>query len=276
MARWRARMLPSADMTDPRLRIVRAPPGLIWRAFDEDQAVGAVSAMLRPNGRWFVHFDVCRDDSHEPLLAAVSENTGSDLYTIAGETDKQALAQFTSLGFAVSRRESFVVVPTDPEVTGLHDTDEPEGVVIISANDGFEDQLRLLDDALRQDVPGTEGWQWDPADFNEETFGSDFDPATYLVAVDEASGEYIGLVRVWNSPGRPRLGLIAVLPPYRRRGLAKILLARAFRALHERGKKEVTAEVDDTNTAARALMAKLGARRTNGMVELVRPARAGS
>ncbi len=258
-------------MTDSRLLIVRAPPGLIWRAVDEGQAVGAVSAVLRPNGRWFVHFDVCRDDSYEPLLTAVAQNTGGDLYTIACEADRQSLAQFTRLGFTVSRRESFFVIPTDPEVTGLHDTDEPDGVVIISANDGFEDQLRLLDDALRQDVPGTEGWQWDPADFNEETFGSDFDPATYLVAVDVASGEYIGLVRVWNSPGRPRLGLIAVLPPYRRRGLATVLLARAFRALHERGKKEVTAEVDDTNAAARALMSKLGARRTNGIIELIRP-----
>lgn len=91
------------------------------------------------------------------------------------------------------------------------------------------------------------------------------------MAVDVASGEYIGLVRVWNSPGRPRLGLIAVLAPYRRRGLATVLLARAFRALHERGKKEVTAEVDDLNMASLTLMSKLGARRTNGMLELVRP-----
>jgi ribosomal protein S18 acetylase RimI-like enzyme len=258
-------------MTDSRLKIVRAPPGLIWRALDGAQAVGAVSAVLRPNGRWFVHFDECRDDSYEPLLAAVAGNTGSDLYTFAGEGDEQSLAQLARHGFTVSRREGFFVIPTDPEVTGLRDTDEPDGVVIISANDGFEDQLRLLDDALRQDVPGAEGWQWDPADFNEETFGSDFDPATYLVAVDVASGEYIGLVRVWNSPGRPRLGLIAVLPPYRRRGLANVLLARAFRALHERGKKECTAEVDETNGASRALMSKLGARRTNGVIELIRP-----
>lgn len=154
-------------MTDPRLRIVRAPPGLIWRALDEDRAVGAVSAVLRPNGRWFAHFDVCRDDSYEPLLAAVAQNTGSDLYTLAGEADRQSVALFARLGFTVSRREGFFVVPTDPDVTGLQDTHEPDGVVIISANDGFEDQLRHLDEALRQDVPGAEGWHWDPVDFNE-------------------------------------------------------------------------------------------------------------
>ena len=148
-------------------------------------------------------------------------------------------------------------------------TDEPEGVVVISAVDAYEDQLRLLDDAVRQDVPGAAGWKWDPGDFRAETYGPDFDPAAYLIAVDKDSGEYLGLVRVWDSTGRPRLGLIAVISSYRRRGLATVLLARAFRAVHERGKTEVTAEVDDTNTASRSLLARLGARRIGGTVELV-------
>jgi ribosomal protein S18 acetylase RimI-like enzyme len=261
-------------MPDSRLRIVRAPPGLIWRALEGGQVVGAVSALLRPNDRWFIHFDLCREDSYEPLLCAVTDNTASDLYTAVDERNKEALARFEGLGFAVSRRENIVAIPTDPEANGLRVTDEPDGVIVISANDAFEDQLRLLDDALRQDVPGAEGWKWDPVDFNEETFGSDFDPTTYLVAVDIPSGEYIGLVRVWINPGRPRLGLIAVLPPYRRRGLASLLLARAFRVLHERGKKEVTAEVDETNAATRSLMTKLGARRIGGSVELTRPRQA--
>ncbi|MGI9008448.1 MAG: GNAT family N-acetyltransferase [Streptosporangiaceae bacterium] len=260
-------------MIGSRLRILRAPPGLVWRALDGDQVVGAMSALLRPDGRWFAHFDECQDDSYAPLIAAVAENTGSDLYTYADEANEHALARFDRLGFTVSRREGMYVIPTDPAITGLHATDEPAGVVIISAHNAFEDQLRLLDDALRQDVPGSTGWKWDPADFNEETFGADFDPATYLVAVDEPSGEYIGLVRVWKSPGRPRLGLIAVAAPYRRKGLASVLLARAFRPLHERGKKEVSAEVDDTNAASLALMAKLGATRIRGFVELVRPYR---
>ena len=111
--------------------------------------------MLRPNGRWFVHFDECADDSYAPLVAAVAENTGSDLYTYVDESDEQALGRLDRLGFVVSRREGMYVIPTDPAITGLQVTDEPDGVVIISANDAFEDQLRLLDDALRQDVPGT-------------------------------------------------------------------------------------------------------------------------
>jgi len=258
-------------MTASRVRVVRASPGLVWRALDGDDIVGAASAFLRPDGRWFVHLDLCRDDSYEPLLAAVGENTGSDLYAMADERNKQRLALLGRLGFTVNRRESLVVIPTDPQITGLHVTDEPDGVVIISANDAYEDQLRLLDDALRQDVPGSSGWKWDPGDFSEETFGRQFDPATYLVAVEVASGDYVGLARVWKRPGKPRLGLIGVLGPHRQQGLARILLARVFRVLHQRGQAEVAAEIDDTNAPSRALLLPLGAKAVGGFVEFIRP-----
>ena len=121
-------MLPSAAMPDSRFRIVRAPPGLIWRALDGDQVVGAASAVLRPNGRWFVHFDLCKEDSYQPLLAAVADNTASDLYTAVDERNKDALALFDRLGFAVCRRESIVAIPTDPQANGLHMTDEPDAL----------------------------------------------------------------------------------------------------------------------------------------------------
>jgi ribosomal protein S18 acetylase RimI-like enzyme len=113
--------------------------------------------------------------------------------------------------------------------------------------------------------------RWDAEGFRKETFGPDFDPATYLVAVEEASGEYAGLARVWNNPDGPRLGLIAVLAAHRRRGLARALLGLAFSVLSERGQSEVTAEVDDLNVASTTLPTGLGARRTGGgCVELVR------
>jgi RimJ/RimL family protein N-acetyltransferase len=253
-------MLTSGRMNSAQFRVVRASPGLVWRALSADQVVGAVSAFLRPDDRWFVSLEPGQDDdAYEPLIAAVAANTGD-----------QALETFGRLGFTELRRESNVLIPTDPQVTGLHETAEPEGIVIISAVDADEDQLRLLDDALRQDVPGGAGWKWDPGDFHEETFDSQFDPATYLVAVDADNGEYIGLARVWHSPGRPQLGLIAMLPGYRRRGLASVLLARAFAVLHEVGKSEVTGDVDDANSASRALLLGLGARRVGGSVEFVK------
>jgi ribosomal protein S18 acetylase RimI-like enzyme len=264
-------MLPSGPVTASSLRIVRASPGLVWRALDADHVAGSVTAFLRPDDRWFVIVDpISRSDSYEPLLAAVAENTASDLYAAVEDTDLEAPGILARLGFTVNRRESNYVVPTDPQVTGLNAA-VPDGLLIISAVDADEGDLRLLDVALRQDVPGTSGWRWDPADFYAETFDSQFDPATYLIAVDAAGGDYVGLVRVWNSPGQPRLGLIAVLAPYRRRGLASALLTQAFGVLHERGRTDVTAEVDDTNTASRKLLLRLGARRVGGIIEVIRP-----
>ena len=99
-----------------------------------------------------------------------------------------------------------------------------------------------------------------------------FDAATYLVALEQAGGDCIGLARVRNNPGAPRLGLIAVLPAHRRRGLARALLGHVFAVLHERGVREVRAEVDNTSHASTALFSSLGARRSGGSVELRRGA----
>lgn len=163
-------------------------------------------------------------------------------------------------------------VPTDPATTGLEIVAVP-GIDLVSANRVDERRLRELDEVLRQDVPGTDGWRWDEAAFRDETFDATyFDPTTYLVAVERGRGEYVGLARVWNNPGAPRLGLIAVLPAYRGRGLARALLARVFLVLHERGVPEVRAEVDDINLASMSLFTPLRARRIGGTVELRRDA----
>jgi ribosomal protein S18 acetylase RimI-like enzyme len=75
-----------------------------------------------------------------------------------------------------------------------------------------------------------------------------------------------------KQPGPPRLGLIGVMPGYRWRGLAKVLLAAVLAPLCGRGISEVAAEVDATNTASNALLLGIGARRTGDSIELVRRA----
>jgi len=217
--------------------------------------------VIRPDGRRFVRA------GHVPDARA------GELYCTVDEADADALRSCERLGFVVNRRESRYALPTDPDRTGLRDAALPEGFAVVTADEVDEERLRLLDDELRQDVPGTDGWRWDVAGFRAE-FDSAFDPATYLVAVDVASREYAGLVRVWNNPGGPRLGMIGVLPAYRGRGLARALLARVFAVLHERGRSEVSTEVDDENVASNALLGPLGARRTGGSIELVRPGHA--
>ena len=131
--------------------------------------------------------------------------------------------------------------------------------------------LRLLDDELRHDVPGAEGWQWNEADFHAETYeASDFDPTTYLIALERQTDDYAGIVRVWMTQPIPRLGFIGVRRRYRRRGVAAALLAEVFARLEERGVDEVSTEIDETNPASRALFEGLGARRTGTSVELVK------
>ena len=225
-------------------------PALTWRALDGDLVAGEVSARRRPDNRWFLYFDTWRADACPPLGDAVARDLGRDLYVTLEDAEYDALDACAQAGFAVHRRESYYRIPTDPAVTGLAGAVLPTGLDVLSAADADITRLRLLDDALRQDVPGCTGWRWDAEEFRAETFSPFFDPATYLVAVDRASGEYAGLVRIWRNRAGPRLGLIAVLAA--------------------QGGTSVVGEVDDTNVASVSLLTGLGARRYGGNVELIR------
>jgi ribosomal protein S18 acetylase RimI-like enzyme len=257
-------------MVAAALAVSRMQPGLTWRALDGDLVAGEVNARLRPDDRWFLYFDTWRADAYRPLADAVARDLGRDLYVTLEDGEYDALEACAQAGFAVHRRESYYRIPADPAVTGLAGAALPAELDVVSAADADITRLRLLDDTLRQDVPGCQGWRWDTEQFRAETFGPFFDPATYLVAVDRASGQYAGLVRVWRNRAGPRLGLIAMLAPYRRRGAARALLGQVFTVLAARGDTSVVGEVDDTNVASVSLLTGLGARRYGGSVELIR------
>ncbi len=245
-------------------------PSLTWRALDGELVAGEVSARLRPDKRCFLYFDTWRADAYPPLADAVARDLGHDLYVTLEDAEYDALDACAEAGFAVHRRESYYRIPTDPAVTGLAGAVLPAGLGVLSAAAADITRLRLLDDALRQDVPGSEGWRWDAEEFRAEMFSPFFDPATYLVAVDRAGGQYAGLVRIWRSRAGPRLGMIAMLAQYRRRGVARALLGQAFAVLAAQGATSVVGEVDDTNAASLSLLSGLGARRYGGNVELIR------
>jgi len=257
-------------MAEATLAVSRMRPALTWRALDGDLVAGEVSARLRPDNRWFLYFDTWRADAYPPLADAVARDLGRDLYVTLEDAEYDALEACARAGFAVHRRESYYRIPTDPVVTGLAGAVLPAGLDVLSAADADITRLRLLDDALRRDVPGSGGWRWDAGQFRAETFGPFFDRATYLVAVDRASGQYAGLVRIWRTRAGPRLGLIATLARYRRRGVARALLGLAFAVLAARGDASVVGEVDDANVASLSLLTGLGARRYGGNMELIR------
>jgi GNAT superfamily N-acetyltransferase len=169
-------------------------------------------AICRPDGRWFIR----SPDDDEP---------GVDLYATADDND---VAAYARRGFVIHRRVNHYLVPTGT----VGQVEPPAGVELVTADRVEEERLRELDDELRQDVPGSEGWRWVAGGFRAEMAGADFDPSVYIVAVDGV--DYIGIARVWMRRPVPRLGFVGVSRPYRRRGVALALLSRAFGVLASR------------------------------------------
>ncbi|MBF8189678.1 GNAT family N-acetyltransferase [Nonomuraea sp. K274] len=209
-------------------------------------------------------FHGCRADAYAPLAAAMAGHFGRPLRVVVDEGDD--LSPLTDAGFVLERRESRYTVSTGPASVPA-----PSGFTLVTADLVPELELRELDDELRQDVPGAEGWNWDERGFRKETYeSSQYDPATYLVAVNGSTGLYTGIARIWIRPSGPRLGMVAVTRAHRRRGLARAMLSQVFGVLHGRGLTEVSTEIDDTNLASIALLADFGARRTGADLWLVR------
>ena len=261
-------------MTAPP-RIVQAPSdptwrSSTWRAFAGDEAAGSATAWVRPDGRCFVSFASCPRASYGPLLEAVAAAVGTDLHVTVNGADEAGIALFQELRFRVNRRERSYVVPVDEAVARLSGAEPPPGVHLVTSDAVEERRLRELDDVLRQDVPGTDGWRWTADAFRDEMNGPHYDPALYAVAVD--ADEYVGLARVWKNPRGPRLGMIGVVRSHRRRGIARALLADVFAVLHERGIREVETEADVTNVASTSLLTGLGGVGRGVSIELVRSA----
>jgi RimJ/RimL family protein N-acetyltransferase len=229
-----------------------------------------VRDVLRPDGRLLVRPD---DAWTAELAAGAAEIARSHRVPAVAhveEEDADERAALIAAGFAESRREAVVTFSVDRALEALLDAVPPEGVELRSAADVDEDRLRLLDNELRQDVPGSSGWESTPEDFRDQSFDDpEFDPRTYLVAVDAESDEYVGIVRIWMKRRVPRLGFVGVRREYRRRGIGSALLASALPPVRETGATDVTAEHDLTNEASSAIAERFGARRTGITVELV-------
>ena len=188
---------------------------------------------VRPDGKVFARspeddgdYAECRDDDADRWLAA---------------------------GWTIQRREDEYVVPTVPAAPHR----------FLHLEDADLERLRLLDDELRQEVPGTAGWRWAHDDFVAETYSS---PSVYLV-----TSEYDGICRVWLREPTPRLGFVGVRRPARGRGLGRALVGAALGETNALGFSEVTTEIDVENAASQTLFRGFGARRIGGFVELARP-----
>jgi RimJ/RimL family protein N-acetyltransferase len=224
-----------------------------------------IADLLRPDGRLLVRASEGWTAEAAASAVEVANTRGATALAHIDVESSAEQAALVAAGFAELRRQAVVAISVEQPLAA-----PPPGIELRSAADVDEDRLRLLDDELREDVPGTSGWSSTPEEFRDHTFADPaFDRRTYLVAVDGESGEYFGLVRIWMNPGGPRLGLVAVRREHRRRGLASALIARALQAVHALGASEVTLEYDLENVASRTLFERLGARRLGTRIELV-------
>jgi ribosomal protein S18 acetylase RimI-like enzyme len=234
-----------------------------WLAWEGDLVVGALHPWRSPDGRMRLYYDKCRADTYAPLAAGIE----GPCFAVLDAADADAVSALTGAGFAETRRENVYEIPV-----ALTKAEVPAGIDIITADLTELEPLMLLDCAIRADIAGAEGWEPDPVWFREETYDSPFfDPLTYRVALH--NGRYVGLARVWQpGPGEQygRLGCVGVLANYRRRGLARALIAQAFAPLAQAGAAAVTAEADARDTASHALITSFGGRVTGATIELYR------
>ncbi|MGI5339526.1 GNAT family N-acetyltransferase [Streptomyces sp. CA-181903] len=237
-----------------------------WHALDDDLVVGRGYAERRADGRLFVCIDAWHDAAFGRLAEAMLAEVPTPLHAVVDEADAGLTARWQRAGFTVRRREWEYAVPTDPQVTGLGAVTPPPGVTIVPAGQADERLLRAVDRAIRDEVEATAGWQSMPAEVIPRPAGDTVvDPSKYAVAA--ASDRYLGLIRV-VTVNRPRIGLLAVRAGEQRRGIARALLAHALETLHRAGHAAAWTEVQETNVAARALLAGVGARPVGSNLEL--------
>lgn len=238
-----------------------------WHALDDDLVVGRGHAAQRPDGRIFVSIDSWHDAVFDQLAAAMLADLPTPLYTVVDEVELDLATNWRRAGFTTGRREWELLVPTDPQVTGL-DSAPPHDVTIVSVGAAQEGPLSELDRAIRAEVEATVGWQTMPAEILPRPQGKTvLYPSRYAAAV--RSDRYVGLVRVAPLTRQPRIGLIAVLADEQRRGIARALLADVLGALHRDGIATATAEIHESNAAAMALFEGIGSRPVGSNLELV-------
>jgi hypothetical protein len=112
-------------------------------------------------------------------------------------------------------------------------------------------------------------------EFADSFTDPELDPRTYLVAVDQGRGEYIGLVRVWMNRPRPRIGMFGVLRTHRRRNHR--CAPRSMSPRRPQGRPpHGDLRFDETNEASRGVFERLGARETGTTTEFaIEPPRQG-
>lgn len=242
-----------------------------WLAVDGGVAVGAVTTWLRPDDRTFLMFAGREPAVHAALAEAAAAALGRSVYTIVDADERDTVEALTTAGFATEAVGERFRIRFDQALLMLERAWIPSGVELHPADTVDENRLFTLDNTIRQDVLGTDGWSGDRQSFHEElTEAPPFDSTAYLVAVDHRNGEYAGLVRMWRNPSGPRLGLVGVTRRYRNTPIAAALLKQAITAASEWGYESFTTETNPCNRVIYPRVKRLDAKGLGRFLQLAR------
>ncbi|MFJ6195935.1 mycothiol synthase [Micromonospora sp. NPDC092111] len=267
-----ARLAGDADGADPfdehtllRLRDPDAPAGhLTARATDgtltgyahldtTDPASGiGVELVVHPGFR--------RRGTGRALARGVLAAASGPLRAWAHGDHPSAAALAVDLGFARSRvlwqfRRSLTAAPGQPRL--------PDGVVLRAFRPGEDDAAWLTLNA-RAFAEHPEQGRWTADDLRVRLTEPWFDPAGFLLAVEESTGRLRGFhwTKVHERPGSARIGevyVVGVDPDAHGGGLGRALTTAGLAYLRDRrGLDRVMLYVDESNTAAVALYERLG------------------
>ncbi|MEV0721432.1 mycothiol synthase [Micromonospora purpureochromogenes] len=147
----------------------------------------------------------------------------------------------------------------------------PDGVVLRAFRPGADDEAWLALNT-RAFAAHPEQGRWTPANLRARLAEPWFDPAGFLLAVEEASGRLLGFhwTKVHERPGSARIGEVYVLgvdPSAHGGGLGRALTTAGLAHLRDaRGLDRVMLYVDESNTGAVALYERIGFARWCGHV----------
>lgn len=242
-----------------------------WYAIDDGRVIGAVLTWLRPDGRMFLMFRVDDVRAYGPLTDTVVEALGRSVSTMCDDAESDHIRALQDAGFRVEMTGDRFVVPFDAILRRLERAWVPKGYVIRSIADVDEDRAFELDNKVRSLVPGTDGWYGDREWFSEELRSTEFDSTAYLIAIEETTDTYAGLLRIWRNSDGPRLGLVAVLPEHRVHSLAAALLKQGLLAASEWGFDTLATETSPQNQDTYPGLIRVGLQPVGRFHQLTRP-----
>lgn len=215
-----------------------------------------LSAIQRLDGAWSIRLP----HDHEELWCTLLDTPSADisgpmLVMRPADQGHSADSELQPAGFAPVRQQT---VWRHPVVAALSKPPVTIGHRLVQVTSLDAEAVARLDNEIRGDIPGTEGWHSTGAELMESLDDPEFDSELYLVAQHLETGSLDGLIRVWNREPEPWLGCIGVTRPWRRTRLALSLFQDIARTLHARKVTHIVTETDTTNHDSHVMARRQG------------------